>query len=48
VVVASIRPRAEPVILRGREEVNVWLSAATKEATALQRPLADHVRVVVT
>lgn len=39
--VASIHPKAMPVILRTRDEVEVWLTAPAVEALKLQRPLPD-------
>jgi putative SOS response-associated peptidase YedK len=38
-IVAPIRPKATPVILKTPDEVDVWLSAETKDALELQRPL---------
>jgi len=39
--VAPIHPKAMPVILTTPDEVEHWLSAPTKEALELQRPLPD-------
>jgi putative SOS response-associated peptidase YedK len=40
-IVAPIRPKATPVILKTPDEVDVWLSAETMDALELQRPLPD-------
>jgi putative SOS response-associated peptidase YedK len=40
-IVAPIRAKATPMILKTPDEVDVWLSAETKDAVELQRPLPD-------
>jgi len=45
--VKLIHPKAMPVILRGPEEIDVWLTAPWKEAAALQRPLHDGALKIV-
>jgi putative SOS response-associated peptidase YedK len=40
-VVAPIHPKAMPVILTTRKEVEQWLAAPPNDALALQRPLPD-------
>ena len=39
--VNAIHPTAMPVILTTEAEVETWLTAPTKDALALQRPLPD-------
>jgi putative SOS response-associated peptidase YedK len=46
-VVASIHRKAMPVILTTQEQVEFWLTAPTKEALELQRPLLDSELVVL-
>ena len=46
-IVAPIHPKAMPVILTKREEIDFWLTAPAKEALALQRPLADDALRIV-
>ena len=38
---APIHPKAMPVILTTRAEVDLWLTAPVKDALAMQRPLPD-------
>lgn len=46
-VVKPIHAKAMPVILRTRDEVDVWMSAPAAEALQLQRPLPDDQLMVV-
>jgi len=46
-IVAPIRPEATTVILKTPDEVDVWLSAETKDALELQRPLPDDALKIV-
>lgn len=46
-VVASIHPKAMPVILTTPEEQHAWLTAPADEALRLQRPLADGMLRIV-
>jgi putative SOS response-associated peptidase YedK len=39
--VRAIHPNAMPVILRTREEIDIWMSAPISKALELQRPLTD-------
>ena len=45
--VASVHPKAMPVILTATEECKIWLSAPADEALRLQRPLPDGLRQLV-
>jgi putative SOS response-associated peptidase YedK len=46
-VVASIHPKAMPVILTSEDEVEQWLSAPVEDALWLQRPLPDDTLTIV-
>jgi putative SOS response-associated peptidase YedK len=46
-IVAPFRPKATPVILKTPDEVDVWLSAETKDALELQRLLPDGALKIV-
>jgi putative SOS response-associated peptidase YedK len=46
-VVGEIHPRAMPVILTTREEIDIWMSTPAEEALKLQRPLADDALMIV-
>ncbi len=46
-LVGQFHPKAMPVILTNRAEVDTWLTAPAGEALHLQRPLADGTLVVV-
>lgn len=46
-VVKPVHPRAMPVILTSREEVETWLAADWREAKALQRPLPADLLAIV-
>jgi putative SOS response-associated peptidase YedK len=45
--VASIHPKAMPVILTTRAEIDLWLEGSTQDALALQRPLPDSALRIV-
>ena len=45
--VGRIHPKAMPVILTKREEIETWLTADTAEALKLQRPLPGNSLKVV-
>ena len=46
-LVGTYHPKAMPVILTTREEIELWMTAPIKEALKLQRPLSDDALVVV-
>lgn len=39
--VSAVHPKAMPVVLRTRDEIETWLAAPTAEALKLQRPLPN-------
>jgi putative SOS response-associated peptidase YedK len=45
--VGAIHPKAMPVILTTKEEIDVWMNASSEEALTLQRPLADGALAIV-
>jgi putative SOS response-associated peptidase YedK len=45
--VGAIHPKAMPVILRTREEIDLWMTEPWSEAAKLQRPLPDATLMVV-
>ena len=45
--VGAIHPKAMPVILTSREEIDLWMTAPTEDALKLQRPLADGALMIV-
>jgi putative SOS response-associated peptidase YedK len=46
-VVGTIHPKAMPVVLTMRDEIDRWMTAPAEEALQLQRPLADDAIVIV-
>jgi putative SOS response-associated peptidase YedK len=46
-LVATFHPKAMPVILTTREEIDTWMEAPTPVALQLQRPLPDGALMVV-
>ncbi len=46
-IVGAIHPKAMPVILTTRDEVDAWMTMPIGEALKLQRPLADDALMIV-
>ena len=46
-LVGTYHPKAMPVILRTREEIDTWMEASAPVALQLQRPLPDDALVIV-
>lgn len=46
-LVAPIHPKAMPVVLTRKDEIEMWLSADWSQARALQRPLPDDQLILV-
>jgi hypothetical protein len=46
-LVGTFHPKAMPVILTTREEIDLWMTAPAPEALKLQRPLPDGALVIV-
>jgi putative SOS response-associated peptidase YedK len=45
--VGAIHPKAMPVILRSREEIDLWMTAPSSGALKLQLPLPDGTLIIV-
>jgi putative SOS response-associated peptidase YedK len=45
--VGAVHPKAMPVILRTREEIDCWMTAPGREIVGLQRPLPDRTLSIV-
>ncbi len=46
-MVAAIHPKAMPVILITKDEIDLWMTAPVEDALTLQRPLPDDQLVMV-
>ena len=45
--VGAIHPKAMPVILTSRKQIDLWMTAPAEDALKLQRPLADGALMIV-
>jgi putative SOS response-associated peptidase YedK len=45
--VGAIHPKAMPLILTTRHEIDLWMTAPAEDALKLQRPLADGALMIV-
>jgi hypothetical protein len=45
--VGAIHPKAMPVILTTRQEIDLWMTAPAEDALKLQRPLTDGALMIV-
>jgi putative SOS response-associated peptidase YedK len=45
--VGAIHPKAMPVILTARQEIDLWMTALAEDALKLQHPLADGALMIV-
>ena len=46
-IVAPVHPKAMPVILTTRDEIEIWMNAPTPEAMKLQRALPDDALMII-
>jgi putative SOS response-associated peptidase YedK len=46
-LVGTFHPKAMPVILTTRQEIDLWMTAPVPEALKLQRPLPDDALVII-
>jgi putative SOS response-associated peptidase YedK len=45
--VSAIHPKAMPVVLRTREEIDLWMTAPNSHALTLQKPLPDAALLII-